>query len=126
MGASLPRTSRCRPAGFSSRSGHTYLVRSGASRFSSDSLRSRHLTRSVALEKSRVTWKRPAVCVASGISPGTPEEKEPDMSRVTSAVAAPSPPWASTWSHMRPTDPLSFPSVTATHLLPSRSSMVDM
>ena len=48
------------------------------------------------------------------------------MSRVTSVIAALSPPWASSWSHMRPTDPLSFPSVTATHLLPSRSSMVDM
>ena len=66
------------------------------------------------------------VCVASGISPGTPEEKEPDMSRVTSVIAALSPPWASSWPHMRPTDPLSFPSVTATHLLPSRPGMVDM
>ena len=77
LGASLSRTSRRRPAGLPSRSGHTYLVRSGASRFSSDSLRSRHLTRSVALEKSRVTWKRPAVCVACGISPGTPGRGSP-------------------------------------------------
>ena len=102
------------------------MVRSGASRFSSDSLRSRHPARSVALEKSRVTWKRSMVCVACGISSETPEENEPDMSRVTSVIAALSPPWASSWPHMRPTEPLSLPSVTATHLLPSRSSMVDM
>ena len=64
LGASLSRTSRCRPVRFSSRLSHTYLVRLSASRFSSDSLRSRHLTRSVALEKSCMTWKRSMVCVA--------------------------------------------------------------
>ena len=35
-----------------------------------------------------MTRERPAVRVASDISPGTPEEREPDMSRAASAVAA--------------------------------------
>ena len=78
------------------------------------------------MASSRVTWKRSIVWVAWGISLVTAEENALPMSRVTSTIAVLSPPWASSCSHMRPTAPLSLPSVTATQRLPSRSSMVDM
>ena len=76
-GAGPSRASRCRPAGPSSRFSHTRLARSGASRLSSDSLRSRYPARSVAPEKGRVTRERPAARIACGIFPGTPQEKGP-------------------------------------------------
>ena len=126
MGASRSRVSRCRSVRLPSLFSHTCLVPLSASRFSSDSRLSAHLTLSVALENSRITWKRSIVWAARGICSATAAENEPHMSRVTSAVADLSPPWASSCSRILPTGPLSLPSVTATQCLPSRSSVVDV
>lgn len=87
----LSRTSRCRPAGLPSRPGRTHLVRSGVSR-TRRTPRARGTQRDPSPPGGPRRVGATAVRVASGISPGTLEERDPDMSRVTSVISVLSPP----------------------------------